>query len=285
MFLFQINFDEGAFDTFIQYVDRISIIWVDNAINWGWLFFSTLVVLDLAWSGWRIAINDQFIGGIKLLVLRLVAHIITATIILNFKSFILFDQASELASFLSGQRQVYSPSNFFGIGWNFLIGTMASGSWTDFVLGGGWFFSTIATILGFIPFLIISFAFVKLKVEIIFISAICPIFLSLAPFHVTRVFTTKYMSYLLKLLIKTFVFYLVLFLIFTLMEDMDMSFVAESINNEPDYLDVNMQKLLLLLFMGLFLVKLPEVISNKLTSEMPFDIFFYYSLTSKIEND
>lgn len=219
-----------ASEALTEFQEITSYEWRRSALNIGLMLFITLATLDFIIFGISLKFSEKDVPVLNTIIKKILilAIFFTILILVWFLDEIVYG-FQQFAAYITGEEEVYTEVDILGLGFQYFwhILTPGEGFWERTwsfmrnVSGMAGLPSTPmntfkahvslgAAILILIAFFIIAIQYAYLTIEIMITLAISPIFMGMLPMKISRVYPERYLSYIVHLGVKVFLFYILL---------------------------------------------------------------------------
>lgn len=219
-----------ASEALTEFQEITSYEWRRSALNIGLMLFLTLATLDFLIFGISLKFSEKDVPILNTIVKKILILGIFFTILIMvwFLDEIVYG-FQQFAAYITGDDEVYTEADILSLGFQYFwhILTPGEGFWER-----TWSFmrnvtsmtglpstpmntfkahiSLGSSILILIAFFIIAIQYAYLTIEIMITLAISPIFMGMLPMKISRVYPERYLSYIVHLGVKVFLFYILL---------------------------------------------------------------------------
>jgi len=252
--------------------------WLDRALQIGRTIFLTLLIIDVLFFGYSVAMGNIQRPTLQVIVKRIIIYGVLYAILIWFKKLGLIAAGfRRIANQVTGLNETVSPYNLISKGFEFFV-MVLKGSFKQITLWSLFtnnvyasFRMLLEAFLGFVVmvgFFTVALQLAFLEIEIMMAISIGPVFLGFSPLKATRKMGTAYVSYVLSLGIRLFVFFIILGFAYGTMDNILQKLQSpESITFQFTYSLAFFSMLTVFL-----LAKLPGRIEQKITQHFEFNV-------------
>lgn len=275
-------------DAITEYQEITSYEWRRRALDLALMLFITLATLDLIIFAIGLKFSEKDIPILNTVVKKLVVlGIFFAMLLLVWFLDEVVYGFQQFAAYITGEEEVLTEADIMGLGFEYFwhILTPGEGFWERTwsflrnVSGMGplpttpmnsfkAYVSLGAAVLILIAFIIIAIQYAYITIEIMITLAISPLFMGMLPLKISRVYPERYLSYIIHLGVKVFLFYILLGFMISVLSVMIDNLVSTGAFEFSDHIS-----LLFMAFLSVtVLARLPDKMAQFITENQNIDL-------------
>ena len=255
-----------------NFQQNITYQWRNRAFSIGLTIFGALATIDLIILGYGLVFSDTNVAPITSIIRRLIFIAFLFAILNLFWVLESFVAGFEDIAFnIYGSEMNINEYSIMMTGFDFFSTAKEAFEdnygWLNY-LSGSAVFDTIFLLLVLFGFIILAIMYAYISLEVLMALTFSPLFLSFLPFRITRSYSERYISYILHIAVKVFLFYMIFFFFWSVLEA-----IVNNLETTGEYGWPTLLSLGFFTYLGITaLYKIPSKISQFVTENQDIDL-------------